>query len=74
MLPPVNSKTKERDTDAPIRFWEQLSAFDTAKECEHDKAAAHDGAKASGDTEGANRWASALCLPSEHIYPPAKAH
>lgn len=80
MLPPVDSG--KRKPLPPVRQWSVLQAFDTAAGCEAERAKITDpGIRRLEDSikhrdiagqQGAMPFASATCVPSEHIYPPAK--
>ncbi len=64
-------------TEAPVASWEQVSAHDTAKECEAYRRAGLQELEKSGHKSKLLyreriRLLSARCVPADHIYPPKK--
>lgn len=72
MLPPVNKETGERDHQAPMQLWTQLEAFDEAAACERSRREVSEAARRAGRGHDAEKWATALCIPADHVYPPKK--
>ncbi len=76
LVPPAGKRTSDAyvpDLDAPLRQWDQRSAFDTARECEASKRADRDKynsvAKPRGVRDAALLWDFARCVPAEALYP-----
>lgn len=64
-------------TEAPIARWEQISAHDTAKECEAYRRVGLRELEQSDDKSSVVysekvKILSARCIPADHIYPPKK--
>jgi hypothetical protein len=56
--------------EAPISTWRQLSAYDTASECEKARKAGSVGALTRRDLDSAVTMNDARCVPADAVYPP----
>jgi hypothetical protein len=72
LTPPIKPRDGEPDVDdkMPVKKWDQLSAYDTARECQDAIDSLFAKAKEKDDKLHVNMYATARCIPAEHIYPP----
>jgi len=77
LMPPHRPDLPYPDSNAPVAQWIRLKAFDTARECEaerqrdlHDARKKHTKAQTDAALDVAE--GEEICVPAEHIYPPAQ--
>ncbi len=68
MHPPL--KNGASDLGAPVTEWHQVSAYDTAKECEDGLVSL---VRQMKDDFARNHLLDAKCVPADHVYPPKPA-